>query len=116
MRKIVHKVAQLSPRRVASKEAKAGQGGCSAGWKIPPKEKDDASDEPLSDEEPIEVLSEESSGNSLGQRRSAADEDEDVPPPPAPATGKEMVSESIEEDKRPNKKRRAKRKVGKRKR
>jgi hypothetical protein len=84
--------------------------------KIPPKEKDEASDEPMSDEEPIEVQSEESSDNSLGQRKKPRDDDEFVAPVPNRNGGTEMESVSIEEDKRPKKKRRQKKKPTQRRR
>jgi rRNA maturation protein Rpf1 len=84
--------------------------------KLPPKEKDEASDEPLPDEEPVEVLSEEPSDNSLGQRKKPRDDDEFMAPVASCAIGNAMESVSIEEDELPKKRRRAKKKLTKRRR
>jgi hypothetical protein len=82
----------------------------------PPKEKEEASDEPMSDEVPAEVLSEESSDNSLGQRKKVRDDDDFIAPAPSPSNGNEMESVSIEEEKPPKKKLRGNKKPAKGKR
>jgi hypothetical protein len=62
------------------------------------------------------VLSEESSDNSLGQRKKVRDDDDFIAPAPSPSNGNEMESVSIEEEKPPKKKLRGNKKPAKGKR